>query len=70
MSEQLFIALKAQIMSSSDPEQAKEALAMLEIYGYKALPVLRDLMQECDKEEIRNYCKEAIKKLGWLPDES
>ena len=67
MSEQLFTALKAQIMSSSDAEQARDALAMLEIYGHKALPVLRDLMQECNKEEIREYCKEAIRKMGWLP---
>jgi hypothetical protein len=69
MSEQLIETLKAQIRATSDPEQAKEAIGLLEVYGYKAVPALRELMQESSIDEIKEYCKEAVKKLGWLPDD-
>jgi hypothetical protein len=69
MSAQLIESLKAQVKSTSDPEQAKETISLLEVYGYKAVPALRDLLQECSDDEIREYCKEALKKLGWLADE-
>ena len=69
MSEQLIEALKAQIRSTSDPDQAKEAINILEVYGYKAIPALRDLMQESDVEEVRDYCKQVVKRLGWLPED-
>jgi hypothetical protein len=58
MSEQLIEALKAQIRTTSDPEQAKEAISLLEVYGHKAVPALRELMQECNIDEIKEYCKE------------
>ena len=69
MSEQLIEALKAQIRSTSDPDQAREAINILEVYGYKAIPALRDLMQESDVEEVRDYCKQVVKRLGWLPED-
>jgi capsule polysaccharide export protein KpsE/RkpR len=69
MSEHMIESLKALIRASSDAEQAKETIALLEIYGYKAIPALRELMIESDISEIRQYCKDAVKKLGWLPDE-
>lgn len=68
MSEQLIESLKAQVRSTSDPEQAKEMISLLEVYGYKAVPALRDLLQESDGEEIKRYCKEALKNLGWLAE--
>jgi len=61
-------ALKEQIKTTSDPGQAKESIALLEIYGYKAIPALRDLMQECTAEEIKECCREAVRKLGWPTD--
>jgi transcriptional regulator of met regulon len=69
MSAQLIESLKAQVKSTSDPEQAKEMISLLEVYGYKAVPALRDLLQECSDDEIREYCKEVLKKLGWLAEE-
>ena len=69
MSEQLIETLKAQVKSISDPEQAKEMISLLEVYGYKAVPALRDLLQECSVDETREYCKEALKKLGWMAEE-
>ena len=69
MSEQLIEALKAQIRSTSDPDQAKEAINILEVYGYKAIPALRELMQESDVGEVREYCKQVVKRLGWLPED-
>ena len=65
MSDQLISTLKEQIKTTSDPEQAKESIALLEIYGYKAVPALRELMQECSAEEIKECCREAVRKLGW-----
>lgn len=68
MSEQLIEALKMQIRTSSDVQQAKEAIDLLQVYGYKSLPTLRDIMQESSIEEIRAYCLEALKKFGWFPE--
>jgi len=68
LSEQMISALKEQIKTTSDPGQAKESIALLEIYGYKAIPALRDLMQECTAEEIKECCREAVRKLGWPTD--
>ena len=68
MSEQLIEALKMQVRTTSDPAQAKEAIDLLQVYGYKALPALRDIMQDASNEEIRKYCREAIKKFGWFPE--
>jgi len=69
MSEQLIETLKAQVRSTSDPEQAKEMISLLEVYGYKAVPALRELMFESGADETREFCKQALKKLGWLPDD-
>lgn len=65
MSESLISTLKEQIKTTSDPQQAKESIELLEIYGYKAIPALRELVQECNAEEIKEYCREAVRKLGW-----
>lgn len=69
MSTEIIEALKAQIRSTPDSAESKDAIALLEIYGYKAVPALRDIMQECDSEEIKEYCREALRNLGWLPRE-
>lgn len=68
MSEQLIEALKMQIRTTSDVQQAKETIDLLQVYGYKALPALRDIMQDSSIEEIRAYCLEALKKFGWFPE--
>ena len=68
MSEQLIQTLKEQIKTTSDPQQAKETIDLLEVYGYKAVSALRELVQECNVEEIKEYCRDAVKKLGWLPE--
>ena len=68
MSEQLIEALKMQIRTTPDVQQAKEAIDLLQVYGYKSLPALRDIMQDSSIEEIRAYCLEAIKKFGWFPE--
>jgi hypothetical protein len=65
VSERLIDTLKLQISTTSDPQQAKEAIDILEVYGYKALPALRDIMFDCKIEEVREHCRQAIKKLGW-----
>ena len=69
LSEQLIEMLKLQVKTASDPQQAKDAIAILEVYGYKALPALRDLLRESEMAEVREQCREIIKKLGWLPEE-
>jgi len=69
MSKEVIEALKAQIKSTSDPSESRDAISLLEIYGYKAVPALRDIMQDCSSEEMKEYCREALKKLGWLPQE-
>lgn len=68
MADQVIDTLKEQIRTTSDLQQAKESIDLLEVYGYKAVPALRELMKESSIEEIREYCKEAVKKLGWLTD--
>ncbi len=70
MSEQLIETLKAQVKSTSDPEQAKEMISLMEVYGYKAVPALRDLLQECGAEETKKYFIQALKNLGWLAEET
>jgi len=61
--------LKAQIRSTSDPQECRDAIQLLEIYGYKAVPVIRDIMNDCDSEELKQYCRDALIQLGWLPVE-
>jgi hypothetical protein len=68
VSEQLIDALKMQVRTTTDVQQAKDAIDLLQVYGYKALPALRDIMQDTSIEEVRAYCLEAIKKFGWFPE--
>jgi hypothetical protein len=68
VSEQLIETLKMQVKTTTDVQQAKDAIDLLQVYGYKALPALRDIMQDSSIEEVRAYCLQAIKKFGWFPE--
>ena len=46
-------------MYATTQEQVREAVEMLAASGYRAKPVLSDLLRECDDERVRQYCREA-----------
>jgi hypothetical protein len=57
--------LKLQATSSEDPQVAKDAISTLELYGYKAVPALRDVLETCTNEELKELTADVLKKLGW-----
>lgn len=66
MSERIIDSLKIQVMYAATQEQAREAIEILAAFGYRAKPALSDLMRECDDEKVKQYCKEALHRLGWI----
>lgn len=68
MSERVIDILKLQVATTSDLDQAKETLELLQTYGYKAVPALRDILRDSQIEEIKESCREAMRKLGWFPE--
>lgn len=57
--------LKLQATTSVDPQTARDAINTLELYGYKAVPALRDVLQTCSNSELRELTAEVLRKLGW-----
>lgn len=57
--------LKLQATTSEDPQTAKDAINTLELYGYKAVPALRDVLQTCSNSELKDLTVDVLRKLGW-----
>lgn len=59
--------LKLQATTATTIEDAKSAIESLEIYGYKAVPVIRDIMESCTDRNVKKLCTVALQNAGWLP---
>jgi hypothetical protein len=59
--------LKLQALTSTNLADAMYAITNLEIYGYKAIPTLRDILQDATNEEVKECCRVILRKDGWLP---
>lgn len=57
--------LKLQATTSEDPQTAKDAINTLELYGYKAVPALRDVLETCSSSELKDLTTDVLRKLGW-----
>lgn len=57
--------LKLQATTSVDTQTAREAINTLELYGYKAVPALRDILQTCSNSELKDLTVDVLRKLGW-----
>lgn len=58
--------LKARVESANSIQEARESLDQMELYGYRAIPALRDIFQTSQNKEVKEYCREIIKRLGWI----
>lgn len=61
-------SLKMQIKYAADQEQARETIEILAAFGYRAKPILTDLMRECEDEKVKLFCKEALHRMGWISE--
>jgi hypothetical protein len=57
--------LKTEALNAKDSEHLKTCLDALELYGYKGVPVIKDILEITSDEEIKNHCKEILARLGW-----
>jgi hypothetical protein len=62
--------LKPQAATSTNVAEAMYAVMNLEIYGYKAVPTLRDILHDSTNEEVKECCRVILRKAGWFPQET
>ena len=60
--------LRFQAITATTVAEAMYAITNLEIYGYKAIPTLRDILQGASNEEVKECCRVILRKAGWLPE--
>lgn len=58
--------LKLQALTADDLQAAKEAISTLELYGYRAVPALRDLLESCTSLELKGHARDVLARLGWI----
>jgi NH3-dependent NAD+ synthetase len=59
--------LKLQATTAATVEEAQSAIESMEIYGYKAVPVIRDIMETATNARVKKLCTVALRNAGWLP---
>ena len=59
--------LKLQATTATSVAEAMYAITNLEIYGYKAIPTLRDILHDSNNEEVKECCRVIMRNAGWLP---
>jgi hypothetical protein len=57
--------LKLQATTFEDRQAAKDAIRTMELYGYKAVPALRDVLETITDDELKNLTIDVLKNLGW-----
>lgn len=58
--------LKLQATTAASIAEAMYAITNLEIYGYKAVPTLREILHDSANEEVKECCRVILRKAGWL----
>lgn len=58
-------SLRLEAVNAKDADHLKTCLDALELYGYKGVPIIKDILEKTADEDIKNHCRDILSRLGW-----